>query len=136
MSHGGSSINKTFILQAQQGGNFPTLSACTALYTNSIQSCYSGDTEIDLSQTGQTIFNNDIVPKKDGESKVGHKRRRFREINTISGKSTLWTSTTINSHTVRTKNLDLGYDSTANEQRVIDKFNSVIKNDQIYGGTY
>jgi len=49
------SINKTFIIEPLElTGGSPTLSACTTMYTNLIESC-SGDTSIQLS-TGSILF--------------------------------------------------------------------------------
>jgi hypothetical protein len=54
-----SGINQTFIIEPlSMTGGSPTLSACTALYTNAIQSC-SGDTSIYLSN-GVITFNGNI----------------------------------------------------------------------------
>ena len=56
---------------------------------------------------------------------------RFRNINTISGTSTVWTST----DRVITPNLDLGLDSSGNT-RTITANNSIIQDDCLLGGTY
>lgn len=52
-------VNKTFIIEPLSitGGN-PTLSACTALYTNLVESC-SGDTTISMG-TGLVTFNSNV----------------------------------------------------------------------------
>lgn len=129
MSHGGS-INKTFIID--DIGNI--LSACTSVYTNEVLSC-SGDSTVQLKQ-GETNFNTDITPKSDKKLKVGRRTKRFRELNTVSGTSTVWSSTTINSKRVNTETVDLGYDNTANEQRILNKDTSILKSDKILGGNY
>ena len=52
-------INKTFIIEPLSlTGGSPTLSACTSLYTNLIQSC-SGDTTITMG-TGVVTFNSNV----------------------------------------------------------------------------
>ena len=51
-------INKTFIIEPLSvTGGTPTISACTAIFTNKIVSC-SGNTEI-LLTSGATVFNTD-----------------------------------------------------------------------------
>ena len=127
---GNSSINTTFILEPMSiTGGTPVVSACTAVYTNELISC-DGDATIKLS-TGETIFNTSIIPSTDGTIDVGTPARRFREVNTYSGTSTYWTSTT----SVTTPMLDLGLDSSGNT-RQITADNSVIQNDILFGGSY
>ena len=54
-----SDINQTFVVEPLSlTGGSPTISACTALYTNEIISC-SGNTSIFLG-SGTTSFNSDI----------------------------------------------------------------------------
>jgi len=57
--------------------------------------------------------------------------KRFRDINTVSGTTTVWTSTI----KVYTPELDLGLDSLGN-QRTITANNSVIQNDILNGGIF
>lgn len=53
-------LNKTFIIEPLSiTGGSPTLSACTALYSNSIESC-SGDTVITMG-TDSVVFNSNIT---------------------------------------------------------------------------
>ena len=106
-----------------------TISACTSIQTNKIVSC-SGDTQINLT-SGQTIFNTTLIPNLDGIIDVGIASKRFRDINTVSGTSTVWTS----SIKVNTPTLDLGNDSQGN-LRQITADNSIIKDDTLLGGTY
>jgi len=55
-----SNINKTFIIKPQSlTGGTPTISACTTLFTDMVQSC-SGDTTLQMS-TGLSIFNSDLL---------------------------------------------------------------------------
>ena len=59
-SSNSNSINETFIIEPLSiTGGSPTLSACTALYTNEIISC-SGDTTISLG-TGYVTINNSLL---------------------------------------------------------------------------
>ena len=106
-----------------------TISACTSIQTNKIVSC-SGDTQINLT-SGQTIFNTTLIPNLDGIIDVGIASKRFRDINTVSGTSTVW----ISSIKVNTPTLDLGNDSQGN-LRQITADNSIIKDDTLLGGTY
>jgi hypothetical protein len=121
-------VNQTFIIEPAATGSGAT-SACTAIYTNTIISC-SGDTEILLS-SGETIFNTSIVPVNDATIDIGYPIKRFRDINTVSGTSSVWTSTI----SVSTPLLDLGLDSQSN-LRQINADNSIIQDDLLNGGTY
>lgn len=85
----------------------------------------------DLLITGNTETGGDILPTNDSISNIGSQLKRFRDINTISGTSTVWTSTI----KVITPTLDLGLDSN-NESRIINADNSIIQNDVLIGGTY
>lgn len=141
-----SDINQTFIIEPLSiTGGSPTLSACTALFTNEIISC-SGDTEI-LLTTGNIIFNgnlytdNDltasninvgssIVPTQDNIVNIGTPLRRFRDINVYSGVTSIWSATTVYSPT-----LDLGFDSMGNH-RVLTANSSVLDSDILLGGGY
>ena len=123
-----SNINQTFIIEPT-GDAIPILSACTAFYTNHIISC-DGDAEIILG-TGQTIFNTTLIPLLDATIDVGIPARRFRDINTVSGTSSVWTSTI----SVTTPLLDLGIDSSGNTRQITAN-NSIIQDDFLNGGNY
>lgn len=118
-------INETFIIETIEGA--PTISACTAVYTNAIISCDS-DSEITLNPT-EIIINKNLVPS-DLNIDLGNMTKRFRNINTVSGSSTFWSS-----NTVSTLKVDLGLDSSG-EQRIITADNSLISNDILSGGGY
>ena len=105
------------------------ISACTSVNTNTIVSC-SGDSIINLS-SGYTEFNKDITPKTDASVNIGNPIKRFRDINTVSGTSTVWTSTI----KINTPILDLGLDNQSN-LRQITADNSIIQDDFLNGGTY
>ena len=129
-SNNSSSINQMFIIEPMLiTGDTPVISACTAVYTDAIISC-SGDAEIILG-TGQTIFNTSIIPLLDAVIDLGVPLQRFRDINTVSGTSSVWTSTI----SVTTPLLDLGYDSMSN-LRQITADNSIIQDDFLHGGIY
>jgi len=124
-----SNINKTFIIEPLPISGTPIVSACTGVFTNLLVSC-DENTQIEL--TGfSTTFNRDIVPFVSDAIDVGIPNRRFRDINTVSGTSTYWTSTVV----VNTPLLDLGLDSLSN-LRQIDADNSIIQDDVLFGGTF
>ena len=123
-----SNINQTFIIEPSDG-SWAIISACTAVYTDLVISC-SGDSQIHLS-SGETMFNTSINPIIDATINVGIPSRRFRDINTVSGTSTVWTSTI----KVNTPMLDLSLDSQ-NILRQITADNSIIQNDDLNGGSY
>lgn len=118
-------INQTFIIETIEGT--PTISACTGVYTNTVISCDSG-TQISLNPTDITI-NKNLIPS-DLNIDLGSIGNRFKTINTVSGSSIFWSSTTVS-----TLGLDLGLDNLV-EPRIITANNSVITNDILFGGSY
>ena len=125
-SQGNISLNKTFIISSTLVT--PILS-CAAYTTNLI---FSRDGSKTFTFDGTTITpHKDIIPISDGVINIGTQVKRFRDVNTISGTSTVWTSTNV----VNTPNLNLGVDSDGN-QRIITANNSVIVDDILFGGTY
>ncbi len=73
----------------------------------------------------------DILPDSDNTINLGSNLKRFRDINTVSGTSSYWTSTI----KVSTPELDLGYDNSG-DLRIINANNSIIQNDILIGGLY
>lgn len=63
----------------------------SGITTNQIDS-YSGNSTIELS-TDETLINQSLIPKVDNQIDVGTSIKRFRNINTVSGSTTYWTST-------------------------------------------
>jgi len=124
-----SDINETFIIEPDNLTGSTVISACTAIFTNNVISC-SGDSKINLS-TGLVEFNTNIVPNVDNNIDAGTTIKRFRNINTVSGTSTVWTS----SIKVTTPTLDLGNDSQGN-LRQITANNSIIQDDTLLGGSF
>lgn len=118
-------INQTFIIEKID--DTPIISACTSVYSNKLISCDS-DTQIILNPS-EIIINKNIIPS-DFNIDLGNISNRFRTINTISGSSTFWSSTTVS-----TLGLNLGLDSS-NNQRIITANNSIIANDILFGGYY
>lgn len=95
------------------------LSACTGVYTSNLYGC------------SPITIHDDLLPLNDGGSDLGTPVKRFRDVNTISGTSTVWTST----NRVITPELNLGLDSSGNT-RTITANNSIIQNDILNGGDY
>ena len=125
-SQGNISLNKTFIISSTPV--VPVI-PCSAYTTNLIFSCDGSKT---FTFDGTTITpHKDIIPISDGVINIGTQVKRFGDVNTISGTSTVWTSTNV----VNTPNLNLGVDSDGN-QRIITANNSVIVDDILFGGTY
>jgi len=143
-SNCGSDIVKYFIVEPGQGGGNVTGSTGNFIVGGDLIVCNSGSTiyttyiEPCDPNSGVTVSNiltiypnGDILPTSDNAINLGTSNRRFRDINTVSGTSTVWTST----NQVITPNLNLGLDSLGN-QRTITANNSVIQNDILNGGSY
>jgi hypothetical protein len=125
-----SDINQTFILEPlETTGDTTTLSACTAIYTNRLVGCDDNGTTIILSNNIEV--SKSIIPLIDGMNDLGIPSLRFRNINTISGVSSVWTST----QKINTPEIDLGLDSIG-ENRIITADNSIIQEDNLNGGEY
>jgi hypothetical protein len=124
-----SDINETFIIEPEFLTGSTIVSACTAVFTDSVISCTSYS-QINL-YSGITEFNTNLVPDLDATIDVGTSIKRFRDINTVSGTSSVWTSTI----KVTTPMLDLGNDSQGN-LRQITANNSIIQDDILLGGSF
>jgi hypothetical protein len=98
------------------------------VYTDNVDPCSSGVT---ISNIVTFYPNPRVQPVVDDQVQLGTPARRFREVNTVSGTSTTWTSTI----RVITPNLDLGLDSQSNS-RIITADNSVIQDDCLDAGGY
>jgi hypothetical protein len=99
----------------------------STLYTENIVACESGVTINDAI----TVYTTEVLPTSDNLISVGSPSRRFRNINTISGTSTVWTATGI----IYTPKLNLGLDLSGNT-REITADNSIIQDDVLNGGFY
>ena len=118
-----SDVNQTFIIEPLAlTGDTPVVSACTAIYTNRLISCDDDGTTIFLSD--KIEVSKSIVPLIDAMNDLGVPSLRFRNINTLSGVSSVWTST----EKVITPEIDLGLDSLGNS-RIITANNSIIQNE-------
>jgi len=139
MSNCGAEITKYIVVPP----NVTTITGSTGDFTVSgdLFVCNSGSTIftdfIDPCSSGVTINSNFTVyedftqPTSDGTKTFGTPNRRFRDVNTISGTSTVWTST----DRVVTPELHLGLDSQ-NNNRTITANNSVIQDDVLDAGDY
>lgn len=90
---------------------------------------------ISLNGSGIT-FTGDIIPKVDNIYDIGKPNFRYRQINTVNGNSTRWNSTLISANTITADTIDLGYDEIGQEQRILNKYTSVLKNDLLSGGSF
>jgi hypothetical protein len=126
-----SDINQTFIIEpfVTTGDTTPIISACTAVYSNRLISCDDNGTTIFLSDNVEV--SKSIVPLIDAMNDLGIPSLRFRDINTVSGTSSVWNST----DKIITPEIHLGLDSQGNN-RVITADSSIIQNDDINGGVY
>jgi hypothetical protein len=108
-------------------GDLNICSSGATLYVDNIDPCLTAVTIND----SIIVIPDGIVPTTGDTKSIGTPTRRFRDVNTISGTSTVWTST----DRVITPNLDLGLDSQSNS-RIITADNSIIQDDTLYGGTF
>lgn len=118
-----SNIRQNYIVT--NTNEFDTFTACTGIWTTNLYGCSPITIQDQLNLKG------DLMPDSDNLINLGTAPKRFRDVNTVSGTSTVWTSTT----KVITPSLDLGLDSN-NESRIITANNSIIQNDVLLGGTY
>lgn len=81
------------------------------------------------SLTGITLT--DSILPSGSTINLGTPSRRFRDVNTISGTSTIWTST----DKVITPTLDLGLDLSGNTRQITAN-NSIIQDDILWGGEF
>jgi hypothetical protein len=87
--------------------------------------------------SGDTIqINGDLIPSEDDQFIIGTNIRRFREINTVSGYSTFWSGQTMVIDTVSGDTIHLGYDPIAMEERILNKYTSILIDDDLLGGNY
>jgi hypothetical protein len=96
-----------------------SISACTGVYTSNLFGC----SDINL--------HNSIIPNNDIVVDLGTPIKRFRDVNTFSGTTTVWTST----QRINTPEINLGLDNL-NNQRIITADNSIISNDILNGGQF
>jgi hypothetical protein len=102
----------------------------STIFTTNIESC-DPNSGVTISNILTLYPNGNILPIVDNTVNLGSPIRRFRDVNTVSGTSTVWTST----NQVITPNLNLGLDGLGN-QRTITADNSILQNDVLLGGSY
>lgn len=92
----------------------------------------SGNTLINGQLTANTVnATTSILPTQDITVNIGTPANRFREVNTYSGTTTIWSATTI----IYSPTLDLGLDSLGNS-RILTANSSILNNDVLLGGSY
>ena len=138
---GNSDITKIFIVEGGSNvftggtingnltvsGDIINCGSGSTLYTENIVACESGVTI----NNAITVYSTEVLPTSDNLISVGSPSRRFRNINTVSGTSTVWTATGI----IYTPILNLGVDLSGNT-REITADNSIIQDDVLNGGDY
>ena len=138
---GNSDITKIFIVESTDNnftggtidgnlvvnGDIINCSIGATIYTENIIACDTGVTI----NNAITIHPTDIVPTTDNLINFGSSIRRFRDINTVSGTSTVWESTGI----IYTPILNLGQDLSGNAREITAE-NSIIQDDILNGGSY
>ena len=118
-----SNIRQNYIVT--NTNEFDTFTACTGVWTSNIYGCSP------ITIQDQLILKGDTSPNSDNTINLGSTLNRFRDINTVSGTSSVWTSTV----KVITPSIDLGLDSN-NESRIINSNNSIMQNDFLLCGSY
>ena len=109
-------------------GNIINCNSGSTIFTENIFPCESG-----VTISGIVTFypNPRMEPTSDDFVSIGTPSRRFRNVNTVSGTSTYWTSTGV----VYTPVLNLGLDFSGNT-RIITAESSIIQDDLLFGGVY
>lgn len=109
------------------GGDIINCGSGSTLYTENIVACESGVTI----NNAITVYTTEVLPTSDNLISVGSPSRRFRNVNTVSGTSTVWTATGI----IYTPILNLGQDLSGNTREITAE-NSIIQDDILNGGSY
>ena len=136
---GGGDITKIYVVE-------PVETVVTSLTANTIltgsltveddfYNCSSGSTAFfnTISACTEDTINvgANLIPTVDNTFDVGSPIRRYREVNTVNGMSSIWASTV----RVVTPEVTLGYDSQG-ELRILTANSSILQNDIINGGSY
>lgn len=136
---GGGDITKIYVIEPIDNGIIGNLTASTITIdgdltvNGDIINCGTGSTIVNIIEACDDVITiaSDIVPPSDGLISVGTPVRRFREVNTVSGMTTIWAAST----RVVTPEVTLGYDSQG-ELRILTANSSILQNDLITGGSY
>jgi hypothetical protein len=134
-----SDITKLYVVEAIKDGYIANLTADTITtidisISGDFYNCGTGSTSyfnVISACTDNINVGSNLIPTNDNTINIGSSLKRFREINTVSGTSTVWVSTI----RIETPEVNLGYDSD-NELRILDADNSVIQDDILNGGIY
>ena len=138
---GGGDITKIYVVEPVENGIVGSLTADTItvlddlIVNGDIFNCDSGSTiyfNNIAACSGDTInVESSLTPAIDNGVDVGTPFRRYREVNTVNGMSSIWASTI----RVVTPEVTLGYDS-GGELRILNANSSILQNDLINGGSY
>jgi len=101
--------------------DFYNCSTGSTAFFNTISACTDNTINVGAS----------LTPIVDNSVDIGTSLRRYREVNTVNGMSTIWASTV----RVITPEVTLGYDSQG-ELRILNANSSILQNDVINGGSY
>lgn len=157
----GNTISKYVVVEPSSNGVFDGLTICggSGLITDKINGCddklningndyfnngdvnFYNDVKVkvikpnqnggDVNFEGNFIFDGDIKPKIDNKIILGSDTKRFRDINTVRGTTTVWS---VREELVTPK-INLGEDNNG-VNRVITADNSIIQDDTLLGGKY
>jgi hypothetical protein len=121
------SLNETFIFDSiiDEG----SISACEGILTNTIINCESGSTIFLNFESIET--KEDVKPITDNVYDLGKKLKRFREINSVSGFTSVWVA----DEKIITPELVLGSDLEGTIRKITAN-NSIIQDDILIGGEY
>lgn len=136
---GSGDITKIYVIEPVDNGTVGSLTASTILVTGDLDvngniiNCGTGSTIVNIIEACEDVITiaSDIVPTSDGLISVGTPIRRFREVNAVSGMTTIWAAST----RVVTPEVTLGYDSDG-ELRILTANSSILQNDSLIGGSY
>jgi hypothetical protein len=126
-------ITKIYVIEPATNGIVSNLTADTITVNGDIYNCGTGSTIVNTIEACDDVITiaSDIVPPSDGLISLGRPIRRFREVNTVSGMTSIWAAST----RVVTPEVSLGYDSQG-ELRILTANSSLLQNDNLLGGTY
>lgn len=136
---GGGDITKIYVVEpvetVVQSLTANTIVTGSLTVEDDFYNCGSGSTAFfnTISACTEDTINvgSSLTPIVDGSVDAGTPLRRYREVNTVNGMSTIWASTV----RVVTPEVTLGYDSMG-ELRILTANSSILQNDVINGGSY
>lgn len=136
---GGGDITKIYVVEpvatVVQSLTANTILTGSLTVEDDFYNCGSGSTAFfnTISACTEDTINvgSSLTPVVDGSVDAGTPLRRYREVNTVNGMSSIWASTV----RVVTPEVTLGYDSQG-ELRILTANSSILQNDVINGGSY